>query len=1485
MNHIYRIVWNQVLNAWVAVAESARGRGKGSSRKLVAAALSLTASFAQAAPAGGQVVSGAGNIAQSGNTTTITQSTQNLSLNWQSFNIAKSETVNFVQPSASAIAVNRIFDTNGSQILGQLNANGQVYLINPNGILFGQGAQVNVGSLVASTLDLNDASLNSAMRSFSGTGTGSIVNQGTINAASGGYVALLGNTVSNQGTITTPLGTVALGAGNAVTLNFNGNSLVKMQIDQSVLNSQAENGGLIRADGGLVVMNAGAKDALLASVVNNTGVIEARTVENHEGTIILLGGMVAGTVNVGGTLNASAPNGGNGGFIETSAAQVKIANDVKITTAAATGTAGHWLIDPVDFTIAVSNGNITGANLGTLLASNSITIQTATGTNSASNLYGAAGSNGDINVNDAVNWSANNTLTLDAYRNININQSITATGSSGKLALKYGQGAADGVMGGVAATYNVNASVNLKAGNNFSTQLGSTGSVKNYTVITSLGAQGSTTATDLQGISGGLTGNYVLGSNLDATATASWNGNAGFNGFMPIGNLGTPFTGTFDGLGHTISNLSIDQSTTGIDSAVGLFGVTSSTSSIRNVGLLNPTVRGFDHSVGALVGNNMGLVSHVFVEGTNGSVTAGSTMGGLVGYNQGTIEDSHSSITVSGWNRVGGLVGTNTSVITRSYSNGQVYANHNQDLIGGLVGQNNGAISDSYATGNVGSSSSSVGGLVGGNWGTVDRSYATGSVTGSTSIGGLVGYNANTIRNSFWDTTTGPQNSAGGTSNTTAQLLIQSTYSGWDFINTWYMVDGSTRPFLRSEYSTTITNAHQLQLMRMNLAANYTLVSNLDVASALVAPRDMWGGSSAGFAPIGSQGSKFTGSFDGLSHTISGITINQPLQSYVGLFGVTAAGSAIRNVGLINGSISGGSYVGGLVGSNGGLITNSFATVSVNGASYVGGLVGYMVAGSTINDAYTAGTVNSQRAGGLVGRNEGTISNSYATGAVTGNYSSGLTGLNDGGGVVTDSFWNTETTGKTSSTGGTGLTTAEMMQLASFSSWNAAAPNTIANTGSSGAVWRIYEGHSAPLLTSFMKGLTLTGAPDVSGTYNGNSQSGASISAPNGVVGSAATGINAGFYNGYYSTQQGYDISGGNLTINAAALSAISQSGTRAYDGTVDVAANIFTLSGLVSGQHLTLTGSGTVADKNVGSNKTVTLGSLTLGNGSGGLASNYTFTGGTQTATITAKALTMFGLTASNKVYDANTSAVLGGTAAVTALSGDVVTLTGTASGLFADKNAASNKAVTVSGITLGGTDAGNYNLLQQTGLSATISKAQLSYTAAPANFLNGQTPNDLSGTVNGFAAGDTLTNSTSDHLAWTTPANASSKPGSYAIEGNGLLASNYSFSQAAPNSTALTLAPATPPTPVLNATTQLASISVSPQASAQPTVLSMSPAIMVTQSNSVETAGSSTGSSSKPDNVASANTSMTIGSTGPALQIVNGGMRLPVAMVNVNE
>ncbi|MGV8953444.1 MAG: filamentous hemagglutinin N-terminal domain-containing protein [Cypionkella sp.] len=749
MNHIFRSLWNESSGTFVAASEIAKSGGKKSSAtagsgfggsslrggfalKTLACSLLLVFGLpAYALPVNGVVVAGNASIAAGAGNLTVTQTSQNAALNWQSFNIGAAEAVKFVQPNSSSVALNRVLGSDPSRILGSLTANGKVFLVNPNGIVFGKGASVNVGGLVASSRDILNSDFMAGRYKFDGTGNGAVLNQGTINAPDGGYVALLGANVSNEGVIAARLGTVALAAGKAMTLDVAGDGLLNIAIDQGAVNALVHNGGLIKADGGQVFLTAQAAGDLLHTAVNNTGVIQAQTLQNRNGVIKLLGDMQSGTVNVGGTLDASAPNvgsGGNGGFIETSAAHVNIAPDAKVTTAAANGLTGSWLIDPADFTIAATGGNITGATLNTALGLGAVTITTATGGTSCTGATCTAGTgtNGDIFVNDTVTWSANTALTLNAFRNININSSITSTGATGSLSLLYGQGA---VAAGNTATYNVNAAVNLAAGANFSTNLGWDGALKNYTVITALGAAGSVNGTDLQGIGGGLTGNYVLGANIDATATSGWNSNAGF---MPIGNNTTNFTGSFDGLGHTISNLSINRPST---NHVGLFGKISSTGAIRNVGMVG------------------------------GSVTGSTYVGGLVGWNYGSISNSYATGWVSsgGWN-IGGLVGLNKGgTISNSYATGAVSGPHRP---GGLVGNNDGGS-------------------------TISNSYATGAVSGTTNVGGLVGYNDGTgsISNSYWDTTTsGMATSAGGTGRTTTQMKDQANkatnFAGFDFTTT-----------------------------------------------------------------------------------------------------------------------------------------------------------------------------------------------------------------------------------------------------------------------------------------------------------------------------------------------------------------------------------------------------------------------------------------------------------------------------------------------------------------------------------------------------------------------------------------------------------------------------------------------------------------------------------------------------------------------------
>jgi len=363
--------------------------------------------------------------------------------------------------------LNRVLGPDPSTILGNLSANGNVFLVNPNGVLFGANAQVNVGGLIASTLQITDADFMAGQYRFSGAGTGSVVNQGSI-TADGGSVALLGANVSNQGVISARMGAVSLAAGNAMTLDVAGDGLLAVTVNEGAVNALAENGGLIRADGGRVLMTASSANALFRTAVNNSGIIEARTLESRNGTISLMGDMQSGTVNVSGTLDASAPNGGDGGFIETSGQSVNITDQAKITTAAPFGVTGNWLIDPQDFTVSAT-GNISGATLSALLVTNSVTISTDTGTDNTvagtppvTNRFTATPGNGDINVNDTVSWTATpstTTLTMNALRDVNVNAAITAV--NGNVAVCCGRDA--NINAPITTT---NGSVLLSAGRN-----------------------------------------------------------------------------------------------------------------------------------------------------------------------------------------------------------------------------------------------------------------------------------------------------------------------------------------------------------------------------------------------------------------------------------------------------------------------------------------------------------------------------------------------------------------------------------------------------------------------------------------------------------------------------------------------------------------------------------------------------------------------------------------------------------------------------------------------------------------------------------------------------------------------------------------------------------------------------------------------------------------------------------------------------------
>lgn len=276
--------------------------------------------LANASPTGGVVVGGSGTIAQSGTNTVINQATQNLAINWDTFNVAANERVQFIQPNSTSIALNRILSNNGSIIAGRIDANGRVILINANGILFTSTAVLNVGSFVASSLDINPNDFMNGQYLFTEIpgANGAIVNQGMINASLGGNVALLGKQVRNEGIITANLGSVTLAAGKEAVLTFEDGGLLGVRVTKEVLQDELGvdpavlNSGEIQAQGGRVLLTASQSQDIFSRAVNTTGLEPATSVVvNDDGSFTLGAGadvLNTGSIDVSGT--AAGQNGG-----------------------------------------------------------------------------------------------------------------------------------------------------------------------------------------------------------------------------------------------------------------------------------------------------------------------------------------------------------------------------------------------------------------------------------------------------------------------------------------------------------------------------------------------------------------------------------------------------------------------------------------------------------------------------------------------------------------------------------------------------------------------------------------------------------------------------------------------------------------------------------------------------------------------------------------------------------------------------------------------------------------------------------------------------------------------------------------------------------------------------------------------------------------------------------------------------------------------
>ncbi len=331
------------------------------------------------------------------------------------------------------------------------------------------------------------------------------------------------------------------------------------------------------------------------------------------------------------------------------------------------------------------------------------------------------------------------------------------------------------------------------------------------------------TCAQLQAISNKLSANYVLTQNINCAPSKDWDGN---EGFMPIGASSGSFAGELNGNGYTVYDLTINGSGT---LYAGLFSQIAAPGSVSNLKLDNVQINSTRETAGALTGwlKSGAVVSHDSATNVNILTPHANAAGGLVGVANGFIQNSSSSGFVEGYGNAGGLVGIVRQGfgVVNSYAAGVVESSFNDGYVGGLVGLNSGSIQNSYTTANAfgpynvgglvgwsqGSASVSnsyatgvvqgpvAGGLIGTNNGSVSQVYSIGQVHGTVAAGGLIGrFNGGSLRSGYYDTQTSGQDDTGkGAPESTANMMQVATFKGWNFNGTWQITSGHDYPVLK----------------------------------------------------------------------------------------------------------------------------------------------------------------------------------------------------------------------------------------------------------------------------------------------------------------------------------------------------------------------------------------------------------------------------------------------------------------------------------------------------------------------------------------------------------------------------------------------------------------------------------------------------------------------------------------------------------------
>ena len=979
---------------------------------------------ADALPSGGRVAAGAAAIATDGSAMTITQGSDRAVIRWDGFSVGAGSRVDIRQPDAGSALLNRVTGAVHSRIDGSLSANGQVFLVNPSGIVVGPGGRVNAAAFVASTLGIGEADFMSGRLSFGGAGASAEVrNEGRIEIGPGGYAALLGGRVANAGTISVPFGRVGLGAGERITLDLSGDGFLQVAIPSGGAAEAAliEHSGQIVA--GRVEMHAATAREAARHAINLSGVVEARSVSQIGGAIVL-GGGPGGRVTVSGRLDASGavetspvpkprPKGGSvtitGDAITLDGAQiaadgpggggqVRIGGDLKgggdlprartlaetgaTITADATvaGDGGRvilWSDDTTVFTGAISaRGGPEGGDGGFVEVSGKRRLA-FTGQVDTRAPQGRTG----MLLLDPANFLIVDSPPGDSPFNVLDTADIEATLATTNFTVNTSSGDIVGDLGDITVNGDITwSSANelfLLADNDVFLNAAITGPSGTFRlnaggdIVTGAGGAVDVGAFVLE------SGNWVqTGPTLPAFATDNFYVFSGASFLRAGGGSGTaanPYilrdVYGLQGIGTSPALLAsnwrlgaaIDaSSTSGWDPIA--FGL-----SVFDFGFV--PIGGFTSFTGSLDGAGFaigGLTVSNEAAAMFGSIGAGGRVSDLT-LSAVTITDGS-----GGFGSAGGLALQNAGTISGVAVEGSVSASGSgsgDPAVGGIVGINlgTGVIENSVFDGTLFVDfgfGTDTGGLVGRNNGSIIGSRSAGSVSDAqgddVSVGGLVGANNGEIALSSSTSAVSVEDSAG--SNAIGGLV------GRNF-------------------------------------GNVTASLAQGAVTSLMAAGDIGG---------------FVGRNDGAG-TISRSRADGDV-TVVSPGGLRVGGFAGRSFGSINQTEARGDVV-----------------VAATGFVGIGGHTGSAF-GSTVSDSFARGSVTmtgsaSGEVGGFMGVADGTtVSRSYSSGALSSAIPAGglIGGFFEGAPVVQGSFWDVTTAGVATSAGGTGLTTAEFQNTRGF---------------------------------------------------------------------------------------------------------------------------------------------------------------------------------------------------------------------------------------------------------------------------------------------------------------------------------------------------------------------------------------------------------------------------------------------------------------------